>query len=1506
MKRKISLFILFFFMIFLASCEFLKDSKNNNSNIENNKDNPSDVIIVDEGYNVKFNSEHGNVPNDLINVIKLPSILPELECDGFNFLGWSYSNEDTILANPNDKLDKNINLYAIWEEKSYKITFDSNGHGEVLSELNKQTKLPDVLPELECEGFNFLGWSKSKDKLLYVEANEIINSDITLYAVWEEIFEDELFNINYFVYGHGEAPDATIGVKNIPLELPILEDEGYIFLGWTKNLATSEIVIPGEEINSDIRLYALWKLKTYSITFDTRNHGEAPSKITSVNSLPDPLPHLTYEGSKFLGWTINPVTDVLIEAGTLISSNIKLYAVWEDIDYNITFNSNGHGNNLENVKNAYLPNPLPNLECEGFEFLGWAKDEEGLVSAKPGERIKSDITLYAMWKEKTYRIIYHNNGKGDTPKENANVTALPDTLPTMECEGYEFKGWSLSANSTLLVASGTKINSNVDLYGVWELITYKVSYEANGYGDAPNDTLNVIALPNPLPKINDTVDHAFKGWALSPNSLILVEAGKSISNNTILYAVWVEKEATIESVVMKDDSKSYIENNILDINDLDKELSKIVFEVTYSNDMTFEIKASKELLSSADYEGIKKPGKYLITFNVFDNLKECVIDTDYYWDISYYVRGDLYYKETKCIDGTDASIPINPNDYLDETNTLWTFVEWSEDGKDVHSNLTINAIYRKAHLFDYSVVINSSSEAIISFEYEKNDVEGFEIRIIDNESKAIVDIFDGLSDNYTISNLEANKTYKVTGSYNIKYNDNIYKENIDESIFETKLAKELENIEYQIDTRCISSKSISLDVSQYAEASPEGYQLSKVYLMDTITGKMVGEFNYTEEDSLAYFDNLDPDTEYQTIFYYDKINSNDNLMNSKLLRSAISYELKYNKEYGFCFMGFRVYTSSANEEDLREVKLVYNDPLRGKKVLYRYYVTKGESVYYRTHEYSNPFTFALPLIYRDYYAFGDYSELKNITEDKEVEVYLLRKRWSEGRINKHTVIFVGYTDETRWEENQYIISVVEVEDGASITPPTNLVDYDAYLPAETDNYTYEASWNYWSYYYCNIDFENVKESGVLYSYPQPVSKNAVTVYKEPELDTRVSKYYPLLVVGSDYVFVYPTFKSSSAILNRGNDAAQNGLTVYLTKGALNSNTTKIESRYMNSYPKCYIIDNLDSSKYVAHIVYEYDTNDGTGIHTMHYAIPFALEEKSYNTNVSGSSPNYHTIDVINSDYSETNGFVIIPSNLNGKEFAYYYYYNDSTDEEKSYQRLNTNQEYKLYTFDLENSLCVYKKVDGEERIFIMDDCVSTDSTKNVVSKEYQTITTMDGIKPTSFIFDVPCEKHTLTYTIGSVKTTKIYYWALDNDEMDFSLYRLRIGNYTEQIDIGPINLNIYVHNREFANDPDRHEQYNFSFEFDSELECYVCVGINNVSIGGLYWGDEYRLYQLYQAFFHSDPGISYSIQIDNYYNGYNYHSIYVSDNVTANNDARHNANESYIYYYPYKTSQFDN
>ncbi|MBO4626572.1 MAG: InlB B-repeat-containing protein [Lachnospiraceae bacterium] len=118
----------------------------------------------------------------------------------------------------------------------------------------------------------------------------------------------------------------------------------------------------------------------------------------------------------------------------------------------------------------------------GYTFRGWGTSADAsTVTYYGGEEYSSNarLTLYAIWKIKTYSVIYNANGGSGVPgtqtKTYGKNLTLSSTVPHKD--GFTFKGWATAADSTTVAyAPGSTYTKNaaLKLYAVWEAITYDV------------------------------------------------------------------------------------------------------------------------------------------------------------------------------------------------------------------------------------------------------------------------------------------------------------------------------------------------------------------------------------------------------------------------------------------------------------------------------------------------------------------------------------------------------------------------------------------------------------------------------------------------------------------------------------------------------------------------------------------------------------------------------------------------------------------------------------------------------------------------------------------------------------------------------------------------------------------------------------------------------------------------------------------------------------------------
>ena len=266
---------------------------------------------------------------------------------GYTFQGWGTSASDTSVnykAGASYTSNSAITLYAIWKKNTYTVSYNANGGSGAPSSQTKTYGETLTLSSTKPTrtGYDFKGWgtSASDTSVNYAAgASYTSNSAITLYAIWSI----KTYTVSYNANGGSGAPSSQTKTHGTTLTLSSTKPTrtGYVFQGWgTSASDTSVDYAAGASYtsNSAITLYAIWKINTYTITYNanggslgnvskqTKNYGET---IALTGNTAETRP--TRSGYTFKGWgTSSSATTVTYIAGASYTSNadITLYAVW--------------------------------------------------------------------------------------------------------------------------------------------------------------------------------------------------------------------------------------------------------------------------------------------------------------------------------------------------------------------------------------------------------------------------------------------------------------------------------------------------------------------------------------------------------------------------------------------------------------------------------------------------------------------------------------------------------------------------------------------------------------------------------------------------------------------------------------------------------------------------------------------------------------------------------------------------------------------------------------------------------------------------------------------------------------------------------------------------------------------------------------------------------------------------------------------------------------------------
>lgn len=474
---------------------------------------------------------------------------------------------------------------------SYKIYFDKNAKDATgsMSAISGKVSEGKSLPAntFKYTGKEFTGWNTMPDGSGTSFANgesirNIVyknNMKITLYAQWET----KTYPVVYELNGgqDGPAPQVKKYGKTLTLSTVKPVREGFKFLGWATSMADSQsgkVTYPAGvkntyTKNARLTLYAAWKEKTYTVTYDANGGTNAPAKQTKYYTK-----DLTLRGAGTkptrIGYTLTGWFDkangieYALKGTYTVNKSVTLYAIWKPIHYTIVFRGAGAENAMEPIEAVYdrsytVTNAFVRTGYTINAEAAW-KDAGGKTYAD-GAKVRNltaeeggTAVLTAQWTPNKYKVKFAPGtvAVGEVSGTMSTVAftyGKKETLPAVafKAKGYKLLYWESESGFTYLNQQKVKNlapKGTITLTAVWAKIKYNINYELNG-GKNPDDAADSFTVESdktPLPSPTKK-GYVFKGWfnnAAFKGSPIKAIPAHSSKNYT-LYAKWTPITYTV-------------------------------------------------------------------------------------------------------------------------------------------------------------------------------------------------------------------------------------------------------------------------------------------------------------------------------------------------------------------------------------------------------------------------------------------------------------------------------------------------------------------------------------------------------------------------------------------------------------------------------------------------------------------------------------------------------------------------------------------------------------------------------------------------------------------------------------------------------------------------------------------------------------------------------------------------------------------------------------------------
>ena len=434
------------------------------------------------------------------------------------------NSDTTNYKTPSSSISKKTNVYTLTVTATNGTISPTDNTAKVITGTSYSTSGQTLTVPQGSSSKTFTatktdaaGYTTTFDK--WSSTSGTITSNTTVTATYKRT--PITYTISYDANGGTGAPSshtydyAPSGTTNLSSTTP--SRTGYTFQGWSlSSTATSADYSAGQawklsnipSSGTTWKLYAVWKIRTITISYNANGGTGAPSSHTytyaasGTTNLSSTTPSRT--GYTFQGWSLSSTaTSADYSAGQAwalynlpTSGDVyTLYAVWKVRTITISYNANGGTGAPSSHTYNYAASGTTNLSTTkpsrtGYTFLGWSLSSTATsASYSAGEAWAlynlptsgNTYTLYAVWKIRTITISYNANGGSGAPSSHtytyaaSGTTNLSSATPTRTA--FTFKGWSLSSTATSASYSAGQAwalynlptsGDTYTLYAVWE------------------------------------------------------------------------------------------------------------------------------------------------------------------------------------------------------------------------------------------------------------------------------------------------------------------------------------------------------------------------------------------------------------------------------------------------------------------------------------------------------------------------------------------------------------------------------------------------------------------------------------------------------------------------------------------------------------------------------------------------------------------------------------------------------------------------------------------------------------------------------------------------------------------------------------------------------------------------------------------------------------------------------------------------------------------------------
>lgn len=429
-----------------------------------------------------------------------------------------------------------------------RVTLDSNGAKKA---FNSSTKT--------------VTWSKgtsSSSKVVTWKVTCGYNSKVSTCSHTFTVPALASFNITFRANGSVHATKSCYYGKSVSDWPSNPSKSGYTFKGWYTASSGGTKKTSSSTFTAADTLYAQWTPIDYTLTLKgnggtigtNSSWDGSGTQVTKTLHYEDPYGSLPYSSISYPGYKIrgtNSTTNPgwfttqtgstrVTSTTTMPAANTTIWAQWDLITYNITYELNGGtANNLPATYNVTTSTfTLPTPTRPGYSFAGWTGSNgstaQTTVTIAKGSTGNKSYT--ANWNLNSYTITFDAASNGGTTSESTRMITQGSaigTLPTATKTNATFSRWATAVSGGSAISASTVPTGNTTYYAQFTDSTYQETSNIPGtiefdntFLQDYNNTRKVVAFGMSAP--DSGRDGLIVKGSLMTNNTIVINPGVAV------------------------------------------------------------------------------------------------------------------------------------------------------------------------------------------------------------------------------------------------------------------------------------------------------------------------------------------------------------------------------------------------------------------------------------------------------------------------------------------------------------------------------------------------------------------------------------------------------------------------------------------------------------------------------------------------------------------------------------------------------------------------------------------------------------------------------------------------------------------------------------------------------------------------------------------------------------------------------------------------------------------